>query len=205
MSADLSNSAGQLSAIADDARTLAGLIQTALSIGSDYSLDGTFGIYLKRLQRLLTNTDLRTVNSLADWQVLRQLRIRADAIMKAVQASSYEPSNEDVSALEYAAKRIDEFLVASTPSNGNGSTGAPVHQQQKTALTGTAGAALAIVRAEQGRGLVAKEIVKKLSAKGIRIEETTFRRHIVPQLKAHGVENNRARGGYYDSTCLEST
>jgi hypothetical protein len=64
----------------------------------------------------------------------------------------------------------------------------------------TVAVALAIIRAEEGRGLVAKEIVRKLSAKGIKIEETTFRKHIVPQLKAQGIKNQRARGGYFDAT-----
>jgi hypothetical protein len=104
------DSAEKLRDIASDARTLARLIQTALSIGSDYCFDGTFGLYLKRLQRLLTNANLQTVNSLADVQVLRQLRIKADAIMKAAEKSDYEPNNEDVSALTCAAELIDGFF-----------------------------------------------------------------------------------------------
>jgi hypothetical protein len=69
-------------------------------------------------------------------------------------------------------------------------------------LTNTASAAKAIIRAKKGAGLYAKEILKTLAKKGISIKESSFRKHIVPQLKAHGIKNGRARGGYYDSTCL---
>jgi hypothetical protein len=68
----------------------------------------------------------------------------------------------------------------------------------------TARAALAIIRAEKGRGLVAKEIVTRLAKNGIHITDGHFRRHIVPELKAHGIKNAPARGGYYDATCVES-
>jgi hypothetical protein len=64
-------------------------------------------------------------------------------------------------------------------------------------MTRTAQTALAIIRAEKGRGLAAKEIIRKLADKGIRVAAGTFRKHIVPQLKDARVENDRARGGYY--------
>jgi hypothetical protein len=65
-------------------------------------------------------------------------------------------------------------------------------------LTDTAQAALAIIRAHKGRGLLAKEILSMLNAQGVHIKLSTFQKHIVPQLKKAGVKNNQARGGYYD-------
>jgi hypothetical protein len=71
---------------------------------------------------------------------------------------------------------------------------------------GAVKAALEIIRAKKGRGLKGKSIVAELSRVGFHIEESTFRRRYVAELKAHGVENNRARGGYYDAracpTCM---
>jgi hypothetical protein len=66
-------------------------------------------------------------------------------------------------------------------------------------LKGAAEAALEIIRAQKGRGLVAKEIVKELKREGFNVEESTFRRHHLPQLKIHGIKNDPARGGYYDA------
>jgi hypothetical protein len=123
-------SAGQLRAIADDARTLAGLIQTALSIGSDFSFDSTFALYLRRLQRSLTNKSLEMVTSIADFQVLHQLSIRVDAIATAAEKSDYEPKSEDVATLEYAVERIDKFLRAKKPIDANAK--APAIPDEKT-------------------------------------------------------------------------
>jgi hypothetical protein len=65
------------------------------------------------------------------------------------------------------------------------------------ALKPTAEAALKIIQAQKGRGLPGKSIVAELAKKRITITLTTFRKHIVPQLKGAGVKNERARGGYY--------
>jgi hypothetical protein len=66
------------------------------------------------------------------------------------------------------------------------------------AINPTVTEALRIIRSRRGRGLTAKEIVSALKKKHIVIGQPYFRRHVVPQLKAKGIENHRARGGYYD-------
>jgi hypothetical protein len=66
----------------------------------------------------------------------------------------------------------------------------------------TARAVLAAIRAGKGKGLSGKEIVKKLAREGLHVRESTLRRHVLPKLTAHGIRNERARGGYYDArTC----
>jgi len=68
----------------------------------------------------------------------------------------------------------------------------------KTGGTGTQMATLAIItRMAKGKGIRGKSIVAQLKKQSIEITDSTFRRNIVPWLKEHGVENERARGGYY--------
>jgi hypothetical protein len=79
------------------------------------------------------------------------------------------------------------------------------HNVPKLPKDPTVKAVVAIIRREKGRGLVAKEILNRPARKGVKIEASTFRKHIAPQLKVHGIVNERARGAYYDATCVEST
>jgi hypothetical protein len=72
-------------------------------------------------------------------------------------------------------------------------------QQEGDPLDAISEAILAIIRAGKGRGLTGKEIVRKLEAKQFQVEESTLRRHHFGKLKAHGIENRRSRGGYYDA------
>jgi hypothetical protein len=57
---------------------------------------------------------------------------------------------------------------------------------------------LKIIKSQpKGKGIIAKEIVKKLKAKKIEIKESTLRRHTLPKLKKHfGVVNHPSAGGY---------
>jgi hypothetical protein len=59
-------------------------------------------------------------------------------------------------------------------------------------------AVLAILRKARGKGKSGKEIIAALKNKRIEIKESSFRKHVVPKLKAHGIKNLRSRGGYYD-------
>jgi hypothetical protein len=61
----------------------------------------------------------------------------------------------------------------------------------------TGNAILSLLRKRLGRGMSGKEIISALKKKHISIELLSFQRHIVPKLKAHGVQNHRSRGGYY--------
>lgn len=57
----------------------------------------------------------------------------------------------------------------------------------------------AVLRAipTRGHGLTAKELGARLRSKGVRLCDSTLRRHILPNLRAHhGVYNQRAAGGY---------
>jgi hypothetical protein len=92
------------------------------------------------------------------------------------------------------------------PSAGTGAppafTGAGLTPlESEPHLSPTAAAALAIIRAEKGKGIPAKTIASRLAENGVSIEESTLRKHILPKLRPHGIKNERARGGYYDSTC----
>jgi hypothetical protein len=54
-----------------------------------------------------------------------------------------------------------------------------------------------ILKAQRGEGILGKWIVTQLKKAGIKIETTTFYRHIAPKLKKYGVKNLPSRGGYY--------
>lgn len=71
------------------------------------------------------------------------------------------------------------------------------HQDSETELSETARAAIRFIRGKRGEGVGAKAILAALKKEGIDMAEATFRRHIVPELKAAGVKNHRSRGGYY--------
>jgi hypothetical protein len=53
-----------------------------------------------------------------------------------------------------------------------------------------------IKKQPKGKGIQGKAIISKLKKKGITLEESTLRRHILPQLKLYGVINVKAAGGY---------
>jgi hypothetical protein len=110
----------------------------------------------------------------------------------------------DAQAALDVAQRELERLKAPQTGRQDAPLNSCAHPDARAQMGRTAKEALAVIQAQKGRGLLAKEILAKLAAKGIKIAAGTFRRHIVPQLKGVGVENNRARGGYYDTTCLPS-
>lgn len=97
---------------------------------------------------------------------------------------------------------LREHVVASLEAKYRGpvetpakAKAAPTEAEEKVSVN----AALKIVRAEKGGGLVGKEIVKRLAGEGIKIVESTFRKSVAPRLKKHGIKNEPSRGGYYDS------
>jgi hypothetical protein len=101
------------------------------------------------------------------------------------------------------AKLILPLLQLQIPSGAVGplpegqGEGAGAETAKPPKLTNTAKAVLAIIKARpKGKGISGKEIIKELQKQGIELEESTLRRSIIPELKLHGVENHRARGGY---------
>jgi hypothetical protein len=108
-------------------------------------------------------------------------------------------------ALEVAAKvcaqadRADEEASRLSESQAGPSshTEKSTDERPDAALSQTQSAVLSIIKAEpKGKGIQAKEIVRKLKGKHIEIAESTLRRHVLPGLKAHGVINHKAAGGY---------
>ena len=49
----------------------------------------------------------------------------------------------------------------------------------------------------EGKGMSAKAIITKLAEMNLELEESTLRKHTIPELKLLGVKNTRARGGYH--------
>jgi hypothetical protein len=88
---------------------------------------------------------------------------------------------------------IDPHRPPSTPEES-----AQPERQSAASLMATERAVLAILkRQRKGRGIQGKAIIAALKKKGIDLQETTLRRHILPKLRQfHGVENVRSAGGY---------
>ncbi len=79
----------------------------------------------------------------------------------------------------------------------------PVQRAEPPAdLTVTATTVWRLLQARGGKGIQGKAIVAALAKQGIVIQQTTLRRHILPELKPHGVKNHPARGGYYLDTSV---
>jgi hypothetical protein len=84
----------------------------------------------------------------------------------------------------------DPHRHPSTPDPTASSTALP-------ALSKTGTVVLSIIKKlPKGKGIIGKEIIKKLQEKGIELEDSTLRRHLLPQLRLHGVVNIRGAGGY---------
>jgi hypothetical protein len=158
----------------------------------------------KEFARVLTSENLAPLPDLERiWFAIRRLN-----------PEGLPPYQEDPKTAPEAMQSIEAFreLLVSPkvgevppPSKTNGPivrSGAAEewHRREKhqaVALDGTALAVFGIIKAQRGKGKSGKELVKALAKQEITISELYFRRHIVSQLKDHGVLNHRARGGYY--------
>jgi hypothetical protein len=87
--------------------------------------------------------------------------------------------------------------AASQPANATPRTSS-TPGEAKPPLKQTAREVLAIITKQpEGKGIVGKAIIKALKEKGIDLQETSLRKHILPLLKDdHGVTNVRSAGGY---------
>jgi hypothetical protein len=73
-------------------------------------------------------------------------------------------------------------------------TAEPVHG---AGLSITDKGVLAIIkRQRRGQGIQGKAIISALRERSIDLKESTLRRHVLPKLRVHGVQNSRAAGGY---------
>jgi hypothetical protein len=153
------------------ARELRSLSQRWLTLAARWPIGGQV--------KLLSGTDFQL------WQDLER-DLRAWGLRHGRIAPGPEGSDDPLIREAVECWRAER---APTPS---GSMGLP-------RLDPTATAALAVIRAQKGQGLSGKEIVKELARKGLHIQESTLRRHVLPKLAAHGIRNERARGGYYDA------
>jgi hypothetical protein len=146
---------------------------------------------------------------------LRQAILHSRTALDMLQAAGVEHRRDVEDLLRLWRQRLPDYAPPEMPKDEDGQ--AALDRLQRAlerldpprasarplgslpALKGTAKAALAIIRAQKGQGLSAKELAKELERKGIEVVESTLRRHILPKLIPHGIANDRARGGYYDA------
>jgi hypothetical protein len=119
----------------------------------------------------------------------RAVRRKLAALKQAYRAHP-EPEINDLTAL------VDSELARVVNAQPAGEQTSPAGRGDTP--NKTVSAALATLRGKKGgQGMVGKEIIAALKKKHINISAPYFRRHIVPELKKHGVRNHRSRGGYY--------
>jgi hypothetical protein len=102
----------QLRAAAHDARIVAELIQTTLSMGADGHTGAWFGLVVARLQRCVLAVDLANVTSITLANVVQRLCDRVREISQTLKSDGYEATQEDVDLFNHARTSILQFLEA---------------------------------------------------------------------------------------------
>jgi hypothetical protein len=114
----------------------------------------------------------------------------ADLVEEAVTGRTTGKPGAGNSELPASQPESDPHRHPSTPDLTASSTALPT-------LSKTGTIVLSIIKElPKGKGIFGKEIIKKLKEKGIILEGSTLRKHLLPPLRLHGVVNIRSAGGY---------